>query len=511
MSDKIIVTNKSALKAKYGAAGLTAIQSAVSKLIAADKKRKITGQLVYLDDAAAMKKMGGTAVTVAASPRQNKKAIDSICKKAEPDYLVILGAIDVVPHQDLKNPAHSADDEDAQAYGDLPYACDAPYSTDIARFVGPTRVVGRIPDLVGANRPTYLLGLLKTATGFVSRPAKDYENYFGLSTDEWKASSSMSLEGVFGNSTRLVLSPKDGPNHTAAVLKPLAHFINCHGGSSSPVFQGQKGGSYPESLTSKLIDGKIGEGTVASVECCYGAELYDSITLGLDLPICQNYLQQGAYGYFGSTTIAYGPADANGAADLICQYFLKEVRDGASTGRAALTARQKFVEQTGQMDPIDLKTLGQFCLLGDPGITPVATMAGQDASKGAAVAEDDVRFARAERRVGLREKGLFLAKTKPTASKPIPDSKPAPKAKAALESIAKKAGLGGKETFRAFAVNTKSSKKTAGGKAASAPTRYFLTVGSREKPVPPKVNAGVAVVAKEVNGTIVGYRIYEQR
>ena len=75
---------------------------------------------------------------------------------------------------------------------------------------------------------------------------------------------------------------------------------------------------------------------MAAVECCYGAELYDSVTLSLPMPICQRYLIQGAYGYFGSSTIAYGPEEGNGAADLITQYFLLAMLDGASLGRAAL-------------------------------------------------------------------------------------------------------------------------------------------------------------------------------
>ncbi len=70
------------------------------------------------------------------------------------------------------------------------------------------------------------------------------------------------------------------------------------------------------------------------VECCYGAQLYDSITLDIDIPICQSYLQQGAYGYFGSTTIAYGELNTNAEADFICQYFLLKVLDGASLGHA---------------------------------------------------------------------------------------------------------------------------------------------------------------------------------
>ena len=67
---------------------------------------------------------------------------------------MILGAPDVVPHQDLANPAFAPpDDPDQFAYGDVPYACDAPYSTRPEDFVGPTRVVGRLPDLTGGSRP----------------------------------------------------------------------------------------------------------------------------------------------------------------------------------------------------------------------------------------------------------------------------------------------------------------------------------------------------------------------
>src|SRR5215218_6333305 len=149
MDDKIIVSNRAALTAKYGSAGVGKIKQAVTALIATDAKRGIKSRLVYLDDAVAMKSFKGKAVTDPVDPRQNKEAIDAIFKASDPDYLLILGAIDVVPHQDMANPAFVPpdDDPDKFAYGDLPYACDTPYSRDIATFKGPTRVVGRLPDL----------------------------------------------------------------------------------------------------------------------------------------------------------------------------------------------------------------------------------------------------------------------------------------------------------------------------------------------------------------------------
>ena len=125
MEDKIIVSNRLALTAKYSAAGLTEIKTAVDALIAADAERGIKSRFVYLDDPVAMKRFRGRAVNDRTSTRQNKEAIDAIFRAANPEYLMILGAPDVVPHQDMTNPAFDApDDPDKFAYGDLPYACD---------------------------------------------------------------------------------------------------------------------------------------------------------------------------------------------------------------------------------------------------------------------------------------------------------------------------------------------------------------------------------------------------
>jgi hypothetical protein len=511
MDDKIIVTNRSALVRKYGAQGLATIRKALTTLTSADKKRGIKTRVVYLDDKAIMKKMGGKPVMTATDPRENKAAIDAVFRSTNPDYLMILGAPDVVPHQDLDNPAYSPpDDDDNRAWGDLPYACEAPYSRDPARFVGPTRVVGRLPDVVSAREPSYLVALLKTAAGYQSRSQDDYTGYFGLSAAVWQGSTRLSLNNIFGNADTLLLAPLSGPAYPEGQLRVRAHFINCHGGPASPEFQGQQGRSYPTSLTTKTTVGEIVEGTVAAVECCYGAELYDATTLAIDLPICQSYLQQGTYGYLGSTTIAYGPADDNGAADLICQYFLLNVLDGASIGRAALLARQQFVERTAQMDPFDLKTLAQFCLLGDPSVHPVAQPSATGVPKTVA-ASDAERFFRAERRAKLRQVGLFLMKTKPTASKRVPAGKLSPTTKAALSNIATQAGLGANQKFSAFRVKGAPALRGRGAKTATAPSRYHITIGTPDSETMTSIKRGVAVVAKELNGRIVGYRIYHQR
>jgi hypothetical protein len=512
--DKIIVSNRKSLVGKYGSDGFEEIENALAKVAAADEKRGIRSKILYLDDKTSMKQIRTRAVINALDPRENKQAIDAVFNSINPHYLMILGAPDIFPHQDLDNPAYRSDrpddDSDVQAWGDLPYACDAPYSRDPSRFVGPTRVVGRLPDLVGANEPSYLISLLNTAIEYKRLTREDYKSYLGLSAEVWQDSTRLSISNVFGNANKLLLAPPSGPDYPDGELRNRMHFINCHGGSASPEFYGQDENSYPISLTTQSTIREIVEGTVAAVECCYGAELYDAVTLAIDQPICQSYLQQGGYGYFGSTTIAYGPETGNGAADLICQYFLQNVLDGASLGHAALMARQQFVGRNAQMDAVDLKTLAQFYLLGDPSIHPIdepsATVVPTDVAPA-----DAERFFRAERREKMKLAGDFLTQTKPTASKRVPTGKLRKSTKAALSNIAKFAGLEEKQTFIAYGVKGAPASKGRATKIKSTPSRYHVAIGTPQRDVGKKVKRGVAIVAKELDGHIIGYRIYHQR
>lgn len=510
MDDKVIVTNKAALLAKYGSSGVKAVKQGIDALVAADAVRGIRTRLVYLDQATSMKPFGRHLVKKAADPRQNKEAIDAVFRGADPEYLMILGATDVVPHQDLRNPLYKpGDDDDVHAYGDLPYACDAAYSRDITRFRGPTRVISRLPDLTGAKDAGHLLKLLKIAATHRSRAPADYTAYFGLSAQSWKESTGLSLENVFGRASNLRVAPASGPAFTAQQLGALAHFINCHGAGTDDRFYGQKGEKYPTAMQAAKVKGKIRNGTIAAVECCYGAELYDSVTLSLPIPICQQYLADGTYGYLGSTTIAYGPATGNGLADLLTQYFLLALLEGASVGRAALLARQKFVGQAGELDPYDLKTLGQFNVLGDPSIHPVKLPNPTGTPKGVA-AEVASRQQRRERRARMKLNGEFLQDTKPTAARKAVGGRRSAAVKQALGNISRMAGIGAKREFTAYAVSVPTGMRRGLGKAANAvASRYYVTV---YRPRPGGgLNPAVGAVAKEVDGRIVGFRIYEEK
>jgi hypothetical protein len=522
MPEKVIITNMTALKQKYGADGVKSIQDAVKDLIAADKERGLTTSLVALDDATAMKKLKATPVKNAASPQQNKKAVDGIYKALVPDYLMLLGAADVIPFQDLKNPLYSTDpdgDDDEFAYGDLPYACDAPYSQDVKDFTGPTRVLGRLPDVAGATgSPKYLLGLLKTASTWKGSDRSAYDSYLGVSAETWLDSTSQSLTNVFSSAKDMQTSPAKGYKWKPAFINRRVHFINCHGGKGYPDFYGQSvtnTDDYPVSHMASFVGakGNIVEGTVVAAECCFGGQLYDLSVpeAGGQMGMCNTYLDKKAYAFFGSTTTAYGPPKGNDQADLICQYFLQRVLAGASTGRAALEARQRFVEKASPLSPMNQKTLGQFNLYGDPSITPVlvesshvavgpkamaAMKKGFGGAKGAGAKRqpaffiDEAKAAEmSQRRATLRAKGALLSQMQPS----MRESKSGPP-RGVKSSLARRMGELNVKPVHAVSFDVQSApapapanpmaKGIAKALAAKRPsiTAFHVMVGARPRP-----------------------------
>jgi hypothetical protein len=485
--DKLIVTNVSALKRKYGSKGYSRIKRAVAQLIAADKKRGVHSVFLALDSASAMKKKRGIAVTDASGSRQYKEAIDAVHHTSTPDYLVILGATDVVPHQDLENPLYApGDDDDKLAPSDLPYACEAAYSKRIADFRAPTRVVGRLPDKVADTDPSYLESLLATAAQFETAPRKSFDAYFGLTAEVWKASTALSLSNTFGSSSQLQSVPPKQSRWPVGLLRARMHFINCHGAPADPHFYGQRGGSFPIAHDAAYLASRVKAGTILAAECCYGAELYDASLSGGQAGICNIYLGAGAYGVFASSTIAYGPSAGNAQADVICQTFLQRVLLGSSLGRAALEARQHFVASSGTLDPTELKTLAQFNLLGDPAVHAVTierpALAGTKAFRAALPDRElTARLARSLRRRQLAKVGLALEQTIGAARRVV-DTKPGKKVRRALERAARESGVRAQH-WVAFTVDDPGNKALRSAKIARpGPTAFHVVVGSQRVP-----------------------------
>lgn len=399
MAAKLVVTNRKRLRSKYGAAGYGRIRDRLAALAAADEARGIETEVVSMDIQSDVGPRSAPKIRDPGDPRQTKACVDALCAHVRPDYLMILGAPDVVCHQPLMNPIVGDEDEDVPS--DLPYACDAGFSDEIADFAGPVRVVGRLPDEAGAADPVGLLQALDTAIGYTRRTAAAYKSYCAMSADAWKKSTQQSLLRIFGRSTVQHLAPPAGPPWSRLELKPRIHLINCHGLDFDTAFYGDDGnGSEPLVIDQADYAGRLRDGAVVAAECCYGAMLYDGSLFRIPRGICNTMLRNGCYGFLGSTNVAYGPADSNAYADLLCRYFIQSVRNGASTGRALLEARQRYLAAAAPLDPVDLKTVAQFCLLGDPSVHPVKMPARRRraTSRSAAPASTEARRKRLQRK-----------------------------------------------------------------------------------------------------------------
>jgi Subtilase family/Peptidase family C25 len=427
--DKAIITSHAALRKKYGVVRMKKVDAAIEALIAADKRRGVASRVFDLSDAGAMTAHGLAGPPARLTPEYVKAAVDAIYAAWRPAYLMLLGAPDIIPYVPMDNPV---DDEDDEVPGDLPYAGDHPYSTDPQDFRAPTRVVGRLPDIHGSTNPKALLAALRQAATWKKKPKKDYNAFFGLSCASWSGSTTKNLGSLFGAGSRPLLSPPDGPRWSRSQLAPRSHFFNCHGALSDAQLYGEEKlpedseeePDQPVCFRSGTLSGKVTGGAVVAAECCYGAELYEPDT-GISPSVANRYFENGAWAFAGSTTIAYGPADSLGDADLISQFFLQHLRAGASTGRAFLQARLDFVKAAKRLSPTEVKTLAQFVLLGDPSIHPVAAGSPpKAAARGAASAKAKHAATSAappagrdERRRRLHLQGQTLRETTPLTTK----------------------------------------------------------------------------------------------
>jgi hypothetical protein len=428
-SIKAVVVNQAALTAKYGPVGQAKIQAALQRLITADAARQLQTVIFDIGSAAEMSQVGASAVLGPKDDRGAKVAVDAICTAHKPDYVMLLDGPDVVPHVELHR-VPGVTDNDNVTDSDLPYASPAPFSRQVSAYLAVTRVVGRLPAARGETDPDKLVMLIDASIAHATAPAGPAA-YFAITADKWKISTQMSLGSVFGNHNTLFVSPTDAHTGINGGFARGLHFINCHGASNDWRFYGEQAGNFPVAMeTPGMSPINVGKGAVVAAECCFGAQLYNYRLSNIQPPICLTYLWKGAAAVMGSTNIAYGPAANNGQADLMAQYFLQNILAGASTGRALLQARQTFVQTQTMSGHINLKTLGQFLLLGDPSLHPMEAsepktipaiegaaavgMAGAAADAAAAVPKAfsdaiDAEGARRMRRIALDSEGKALA------------------------------------------------------------------------------------------------------
>jgi hypothetical protein len=433
-SIKLSVTCGKRLERKYGAAGLERIREAIAAWVAGDEERRTLH--VELDDPKAMERYGLSAIAGRPTAKQVKAKLDALVARLAPDYVVLIGAGDVVPMFEVPNPTAGEDDEPAVPT-DNPYACSRRFDVkQRASYLVPDRVVGRIPDLVaadGAGDPAWLCGYLAAARSARPAGAKSYSAILAACCHAWRRSGKRCVEYIGRDPKDLLVSPP--AKAASAGLKGRharrLHLIKCHGAAEDARFYGQKGAQYPEVLTSTSLVGRTRRGTVVGAMCCYGANVFDpgsetAIHPG-EPPIASVYLKQGAHGFFGATNTAWVGPETMLCADWLVAAFLKGVLGGASLGRAALEAKQDFVrwnqQQGSEVDSADEKTLLQFVLLGDPAIHPVAAPVPAElpAAAAAAVASSararPAVVARKQRRAARHRLGELLRSALPARVK----------------------------------------------------------------------------------------------
>ena len=186
----------------------------------------------------------------------------------------------------------------------------------------------------------------------------------------------------------------------------------------------------------------------------------------------------------------------------------------------------EFAGGTPELDPVDLKTLAQFYLLGDPSIHPVAVQVPQTAlvqlkglpgaSKTVRAEASDAAVARTDRRRQLLAWGLRIGATQAVATK-IAGPKLAGPMLAVLKKVASELKIS-EPKILSFKVESpavpkgrlaKSMKAGAMAKLA-APSGFHVVTGTERVSEigAPQI---VAIVAKEVAGKIISYREMRSR
>jgi hypothetical protein len=349
---EIILSHKGNLTAKYGRENLFRIEETLGELKTSMADRGIESHIHWLESD---------------DPKKVRKSVAEREREylSRPINLLIVGGDDVVPFFRLRNEVED---------GDLQIHSDAPYASRRENWTIPDRAVGRIP---GVKEVGFLLKALRYAAKKHTREALGNRRGFGYSTSKWKAASKKVYESISPRG-RLRLSPPVTKKEFAP--KWLAErtflYFNLHGLEEKSAWYGERAPQDPEeyrafpvALLPELIPRL--SGAVVFSEACYGGHI-----LGKDVEssLALTFLDRNADCFVGSSAIAYGPhKPPSTEADLLCKYFFQYATKGASYGNALMNAKKDFVRKMlriqGYLDEDDRKTLLEFNLFGDPGLS----------------------------------------------------------------------------------------------------------------------------------------------
>ncbi len=403
--EKCILTHKANLIQVYGKEGFEKIHKAMGELA---KVSRAETEIVFIDEAASVKAHKIDPVKES-NPEKIQKAIETLCKQYDTEYLLLVGGNRIIPFHQLKDPTNPNE----IVYSDAPYA-DI-YFDDLR---SPDISMGRMPD-GGVKDPTLLLNQLQTAINYFKGVVKETVDTTGVSAKSWEKVS-MRLYDKLKGETELILTPEYGlgtnvPEHiNLAILRPekwqyerpdsvtkaviehvsslIKHkidpqlltgrkllYFNIHGDDRVDPWMG-------DMMTSKKIEGEecimivypdivkpwvIKEAKVTNAivftEACYGAYTIDK-TPETSNALC--FLNQGVLCLVGSTAVAYGEPRKQYPrwADVLAKYFFDFIKRKYEVGTAFQMAKQRYVGTERPFNREDLKTMFEFLLLGDPSV-----------------------------------------------------------------------------------------------------------------------------------------------
>ncbi len=385
----LLLGHRAALIRRFGSSAWAHIDQRLQRLADVLRAKGMTVMAGYIDEPSGLVVPGVCApAAVGADAFAVRDLIRSLAaqlatRQSELATVILLGGDECIPFHRLQNPIP---DDERVVLSDNPYACDD------AGYLIPQRIVARLPEGDGSD-PSLLMTLLESMATYHTqathqrrfgvdvsallriRSTPGRKLAVGIAADVWREPSRHILRNLHADAM-LHLSPP----LTSGALNPRTMagrevvYINLHGAAGMPHFYGQAANSWgaasalPIAVSPSHFTKGVVAGTIIVSEACYGAEL-----LGRDVhnSIPLKALSEGALAFVGATVNAYGSANVPLlGADLLFDRLMHYLADGMTVGLALHFARLEFAqimyERQGFLDDVDMKTLIEFSLLGDP-------------------------------------------------------------------------------------------------------------------------------------------------
>ena len=284
------------------------------------------------------------------------KLLQKIAKIECPFYLFILGGNNIIPTKIYEDKTG----HDRDIASDLPYATldtDSPWRRKKYNFEN-CMTVGRLPTFANESFEEFKIYFenLKINLGNL--------NEIGISAKEWENTSNFWFNKI-SNKTVLTSPQLEKSNiHTCFDINKNLFYFNLHGAEDTDVCEwyGQENTYYPSVISPNDFI-KNEKPYIVGVEACYGARY---INYKKNKSILLTAISTKCLSFLGSSRIAYGACFGEGScADIIIGTYLKNVKDGYSCGKSFTLARKELTKQRN-LDIVEIKTLLEFSLYGDP-------------------------------------------------------------------------------------------------------------------------------------------------